>query len=768
MHSLFRVVSARIRKIFKGKTLFQKMVRLFALVGVLIASCLLFFVFLVWIGMFGKLPTKKDLTNIRHPLASEVYSADSVLLGRYFIQERTFVSSKEIPETLKKTLIATEDVRFYKHSGVDIRSLGRVVVKSLLLQNESSGGGSTITQQLAKNLFPRKNYAMLSVPINKLREYIIAYRIEKVYKKDEILALYLNTVPFADNTYGIKTAADRFFSKPVKSLTWDQSAVLVGMLKATHRYNPRLFPERALHRRNVVLAQAAKYDFITDEEKQSLQKKPLNLQYNHTTHSAGMAPYFRAYIQQRLLAWCKDTEKEDGSPYNLYTDGLKIYTTINARLQRYAESAMKSQMKELQKRFQSQLSKSQIEKITLSKVRQLQQYKVLKAEGLSDAQILKKLKKPVKTKVFTWEGEKARSISVYDSVKHHIQFLQTGLMAMDPTNGHILAWVGGIDHQYFKYDHVRSSTKRQVGSTFKPVLYAAALERGIGPCSYISARKTVYTNMDDWTPENTDDDSYDKKYSMEGGLAGSVNTVSVKLIEKTGIRNAIQVARRMGIESELPAVPSIALGTPSISVQEMVGAYSVFANGGNYVPPVYITAIADRDGKVIEAFEPEDKPKRAISKETSQMMIHMLQSVVSAGTGSALRTRYGLTNDLAGKTGTTQSNVDGWFIAVTPRIVVGTWVGSDDPRMHFRSTSLGQGSATALPIVARFFQAANKDAELDEITEARFPEVSERLLRQLDCAPSKSNLNIIERIFKKKKKVKVAKFKGGRRHRDPS
>lgn len=758
----------RIKKLFPNKSILNISLRLVMYSVIVITGSVLFLVILVWSGFFGKIPSRDELKDIQHPLASEVYSADSVLLGRYYIQDRTPVDAKDVPDAVKKTLVATEDVRFYQHHGVDLKSLGRVAVKSILLQKESSGGGSTLTQQLAKNLYPRKSYAFFSLPINKIREYIIAWRIENVYSKDEILVLYLNTIPFSDNTYGIKTAAERFFSSPVQSLTWDQAAVLVGMLKATHSYNPRLFPERSLQRRNVVLGQLSKYGFISENEKMDMQSKPLGLRYSHTSsHNNGLAPYFRSYIQQELLQWCKENKKKDGTPYNLYKDGLKIYTTIDSRMQSYAEMAMQTQMKALQAKFKGQISRRQLDKIAHSSLKRLDQYKVLKQEGLSEKEIMERLNKPVRTKIFTWEGEKEVSMSTYDSIKHHLQFLQAGLLAMDSHTGEIKAWVGGINHQYFKYDHVRESTKRQVGSTFKPILYAAALENGIGPCSYISARKTVYTNMDDWSPENTSDETYEKKYSMEGGLAGSVNTVSVKLLEKTGIRNAIATARKMGINSELPAVPSIALGTPSISILEMVGAYCVLGNGGNYVTRKYLTAITDRSGKVLQEYNNDAKPERAISKETSQMMVHMLKSVVSEGTASSLRTRYGLTNDLAGKTGTTQSNVDGWFIAITPKLVVGAWVGADDPRMHFNSTALGQGSATALPIVARFFQKANENKDLDMITDARFQPLPEHLLSRLDCKPSKSNLNIFERIFKKKKKkVKITKFKGGKEKED--
>jgi penicillin-binding protein 1A len=753
-------LTQRFGKFYKRHGFLKSLAALLSLLAVGVTALIVLFVLLVWSGFFGALPDKQHLSEIHHPVASEVYSADSVLLGRYYLQDRTPVEPEDVPQTLKDALVATEDVRFYKHDGVDVKSLLRVLVKTLLLQRESSGGGSTITQQLAKNLYPRRSYATLSLPINKVREMIIASRLEDVYSKDEILVLYLNTIPFADNTYGVKTAADRFFSKRVKDLTIEQSAMLVGMLKATHSYNPRLFPERARQRRNLVIAQMAKYEFITEEEKAKLQATPLALNYNNVSHNSGMAPYFRSYIKNELLEWCKQNRKPDGNAYNLYTDGLKIYTTIDSRLQTYAERAMQKQMKDLQQKFVNQLSKKQVQGAALRKLQQLPQYRSLKANGLSEKEILQALKKPVKTKIYTWDGIREVTMSIYDSVKHHMQFLQAGVLAMEPQTGDIRVWVGGIDHRFFQYDHVRPGTRRQVGSTLKPILYAAALEEGINPCSYVSARKTEYTNVDAWTPENTDEETYDRKYSMEGGLSGSVNTVSVKLLEKTGINDAIGIARKMGITSELPAVPSLALGTPSISMFEMVGAYSTLANNGQYISPRYLVAIADRRGNVLEEFKSEDKPVHAVSKESAQMMVHMLKSVVSEGTGSSLRSRFGVHNDVAGKTGTTQLNVDGWFMAMTPKLVIGTWVGADDPKLHFRSTSLGQGSATALPITGYFLQQVNKDNSLRDIARARFAALPARLQEELDCKSSKSDLNIFQRIFKKKKKTKVKKFRG--------
>lgn len=760
--SFYRRLAHRIGKYYRQHGFLKSLIAFAGIVTLGVSASVVFFVVLVWMGFFGALPGKSHLKEIHHPIASEVYSADSIVLGRYYLQDRTPVDPGDVPETLKKALVATEDVRFYKHEGVDVKSLFRVLVKTLLLQRESSGGGSTITQQLAKNLYPRRSYAMFSLPINKIREMIIASRLEDVYSKDEILVLYLNTIPFADNTYGVKTAADRFFSTPVRDLRIEQSAMLVGMLKATHSYNPRLFPERAIQRRNLVIAQMERYNFITPEEKKTLQAKPLALDYNNVGHNSGLAPYFRAYIKNELLEWCRNNTQEDGSEYNLYTDGLKIYTTIDSRLQKYAEGAMQKQMKGLQQKFANQLSQKQINDVALRKLRQLPQYRSLKETGLAEKEILAALRKPVKTKIYTWDGIREVNMSIYDSVKHHMKFLQAGMMALEPQTGEIRVWVGGIDHRFFQYDHVKPGTKRQVGSTLKPILYAAALEEGIGPCTYISARKTEYTNVDAWTPENTNEETYDRKFSMEGGLSGSVNTVSVKLLEKTGINDAIHIARKMGITSELPAVPSLALGTPSISMMEMVGAYGALANRGEYIQPRYLTAIADRRGKMLETFEPEEKPVRALSEESATLMVHMLRSVVSEGTGASLRSRFGVHNEVAGKTGTTQLNVDGWFMAITPKLVIGTWVGADDPKLHFRSTSLGQGSSTALPITAYFLQHVNQDKTLRDISRARFAALPAKLKEKLDCKTSKSDLNIFQRIFKKKKKTKVKKFRGVR------
>ncbi|HYG03541.1 MAG TPA: transglycosylase domain-containing protein, partial [Chryseosolibacter sp.] len=510
-------------------------------------------------------PDKEALRAIRNPIASEVYTSDSVLIGRYFIQDRTHVKFEDISPLVIEALISTEDVRFYEHDGIDYRSFGRVLVKTILLGDESAGGGSTITQQLAKNLFPRKDFWIASMLMNKLREIVIAKRMENVYSKKDILTLYLNTIPFGDNTFGIQAASQRYFSKNAKDLSLDQAAVLIGMLKATHYYNPRLFPKNSLARRNVVLAQMKKYNRIPAEVKDSIQQLPLTLDYKNVVYNYEVAPYFREYLKTELGAWCERNRKSDGSKYNLYADGLKIFTTIDSRLQAYAEEAVAKQMSEIQdvffKHWGDEKPWGENEGIILDAARRTNRYKKLKSEGLSEDAIMKELSKPALTRLFDWNGAREATVSPIDSIKHHIQYLNAGFLAMESSTGKVKAWVGGIDHNFFQYDHVKATTKRQVGSIFKPIVYAVALEEGVSPCELIPAGQETYVDDegDLWTPRNTQYD-YQVKYSMRGALAYSVNTVAVKLINVAGIENTIKLARDMGIHSDIPDVPSIALG----------------------------------------------------------------------------------------------------------------------------------------------------------------------------------------------------------------
>ncbi|NOT75110.1 MAG: penicillin-binding protein [Cyclobacteriaceae bacterium] len=691
-------------------------------------------IFLIWV----ETPGNRELRNIQNQVASEVYSADSVLLGRYFLEDRTEIKYEDISPAVIDALISTEDIRFYSHSGVDYKSLGRVLIKSIIQQDESAGGGSTLTQQLAKNLYPRKRYWILPMLLNKLREVRIARKLESIYTKEQLLTLYLNTVPFADNVFGIQAAAERFYSISARDLKTDQAALLVGMLKATHSYNPRLFPDRALVRRNVVLRQMVKYNKLDSITADSLKALPVELEYNKISFHEGLAPYFREYVKSELMTWCANHEKEDGTPYNLYTDGLKIYTTIDSRLQEFAETAMVQQMTEIQKTFFDHWGKQKPwkgkEEVLEQAIQRSTRYQKLVEQGLSEEDILAELQKPVPMLIFTWEGVKETTISPLDSIIHHLQYLNAGFLALDPANGKVKAWVGGIDHDFFQFDHVKESTKRQVGSIFKPIVFAMALEEGVEPCELISAERQTYIDKEGekWTPRNSQVD-YEVEYSMRGALAYSVNTVAVKLIEMAGVKNTIDLARKMGITSDMPEVPSISLGASSISLLEMTAAYSCIANNGLPNTPYFIGTIQDLDGKIYEDFKPEAKTEKAMSSETAALVTNMMRTVVTEGTASRLRWKYGVLTDVAGKTGTTQANADGWFMAITPNLVMGSWVGADDPRIRFRSTELGQGSNTALPITGYFLKQMNKDPKFKKLSDAKFPPLSASLQEKLNC-----------------------------------
>ncbi len=728
-----------------------------------------FYYSVAW-GFFGVLPDTQDILNYENNTASEIYSVDGVLLGKYFFQERTNASFQDLPTHLIEALIATEDARFYQHKGIDIQSLFRVAIKTLLLGDRSSGGGSTITQQLAKNIFPRTDKGLLGLPISKIKEMIVAKRIERVYGKEDILTLYLNTVSFGNNAFGIETASVRFFNKLPLELTLEESAVLVGILKATTLYNPKRNPEKSLMRRNVVFNQMEKYGFLTNSEKDSLQDLPLEIDFTLTTHNEGIATYFREYLRTEIQAWCKTHKNEDGKPYNLYTDGLRIHTTIHSKLQIFAERAVSEHMKKLQLTFNEHWGNTrpwyQNRNTLLTAIHKSDRYRRLTAKGLSEIEIQENFKDPQPMKIFTWDGEKEVDMSPLDSIKHYLYFLNAGFMAMDPTDGAILAWVGGINHTYFKYDHVNSGTKRQVGSIFKPVVYAAALENGVKPCDFVSSRRVTYTNFDDWSPGNSNE-NYQGYYSVQGGLTHSVNTVSVKVLKRTKIKNAVSMAHKMGIESEIPEVPSIALGTPNLSLFEMVGAYSSFTNQGTAVKPRYLQRIETQDGKLLEEFGPGIKMRRAMSKRTATLMLQMLRQVVDRGTAQRLRSNYQLTNDIAGKTGTTQSHADGWFIGITPKLVAGVWVGSDDPNIHFRTITYGQGAAMALPIWGLFMQQVNKDKEFKDLKNAKFPPLAYPLDALLDCEDYRENRSVRD-IFKqilggRKKKSKERNRKTKRR-----
>ena len=747
----------------KKRNSFIKLIFRFLLVllfsGIGLAIC---FVLLIKAGYFGALPNEDSLKNIQNNIATEVYSADNVLLGRFFIHERNPTSYKNISPYVINALVATEDSRFYSHKGVDPRSLLRVIIKTVVLQDRSGGGGSTISQQLAKNMFPRDINNKFDIGITKIKEALIAFQLESYYSKEEILELYLNTVPFGENIYGIELAAQRFFSKSAKDLNIQESAVLIGMLKANHTYNPRLFPEKSQQRRNVVMYQMVKNDFLDEATYDSLKDLPIELNYSRLTKQSGLATYFRSFIRPELEKWAEENEKPDGTNYNLYTDGLRIYTTIDSRIQKYAEASMARNMEYLQEQFDKHWASSKPwssePNILNDAVKRSPAYHILKKEGLSHDAIIKKLKEQHPVDVFTHEGMVEKKLSSIDSLAHYMMILQSGLVAMDPNNGEIKAWIGGIDFSQFQYDHVLKA-KRQVGSTFKPFVYAAALEKGIDPCDHISASRTVYKNLEGWTPDNADKDENLMKYSFTGALAKSVNTVTIKLLENVGIDKVIETANRMGIEEKLPEVPSVGLGTANIPLLEMTKAYCAFANGGSKVQPVFLKEIKDYEGNSLYKLD-RPKPQPAIQKETAQLMNHMLKAVVDEGTASSARWKYNLPNEVAGKTGTTQSNTDGWFIGYNPKLVVGVWVGADNPSIRFRSTALGSGGNTALPIFVGLFKDMNKDASLNSITQAKFPQLSADLLSVLDCENEKEDKNFFQKVLgiEKKDKAKEKEF----------
>ncbi|WP_083610347.1 penicillin-binding protein 1A [Pontibacter flavimaris] len=719
-----------------------------ALFGILF---LVLFYFAVYSGFLGGMPSTKELKSVRNNTASEVYSADGVLLGRYYIQDRTNVKYSDISPTAIHALIATEDARFYDHSGVDVRSLARVFLKTLLLQNESSGGGSTLSQQLAKNLYPRKNYMLWDMPINKLREMIIARKLESIYAKEELLELYLNTVPMGGNLYGIERASRRFFNTAADSLKTEEAAVLIGMLKATTTYNPRLDLERSTQRRNVVLGQMAKYEYLTTEEADSLRQLPLKLKYNYTTHNDGIAPYFREHLRQELVSWAAGKKKKNGEPYNLYKDGLKIYTTIDAGMQRHAEAAVRKHMTQLQKQFDAHWRgrtpwgrNSDVIQVAMQRS---DRYRKMKDAGKSEAAILEAFRQPVPMQVYAWGGNDKKEMSPMDSLAYYSRFLNTGLFSVEPHSGYVRAWVGGINHHVFKYDHVKA--KRQVGSTFKPIVYAAALEQGLKPCDYFPNERQVYPEYDNWSPRNATE-QYGGEYSMRGALAHSVNTISAQMIMKAGVGRTVAMAHRLGIDSKLPEVPSLALGTADLSLQEMVTAYATFANRGMQVEPVYITKIEDREGRVLREHRAGEGAKKVLDEETAAIMLHLMQGVVEEGSAGRLRSAYGLKMDIAGKTGTTQNQTDGWFIGITPQLVTGVWVGGESPEVRFRTLELGQGSRTALPIWGEYIRRIAIDPAYKGYYNSRFDPLPPRVLEALNCESFRAEPpreNFLERLL---------------------
>lgn len=726
-----------------------------------VASCLLFgilFYLSIYFGAFGKLPTTEELSSISQEESTQLLDRNEELIGKYFIYDRQPIDYDDFPQHLINALVATEDARFYEHDGVDNMSLLRVFIKNLILQDKSAGGGSTITLQLAKNLFGRKNYWLLSTPINKIKESITAKRIENIYSKEEILTLYLNTVPFSDNTYGIESASQKFFNTSAKDLTVSEAALLVGTLKANTYYNPRLHLDRSIGRRNVVLEQMANYGYLEKDSVSVYKAQEIILDYKPYSHDQGIAPYFREAIKKQLVSILDTLKNPEGGSYNLYKDGLVVHTTLDYKMQQYAETSMKEHLTKLQKAFEASYGNSapwlKSKDLLKNMLKQLPQYKNLKSQGLSEEEVQDSLKVKRSVELFNWEGDTIQSITVADSLQHYLKFLNAGMLSIDPSSGAIRTYIGGIDYRFFKYDHV-SQSERQVGSTFKPIVYAAAIENGMKPCTHFSPSEVTYTNYEDWTPSNSGEDEEDPhiNYSLEKALSKSVNTISVKVLDKTGLPSVIEQAKKMGITKDLPNEPSLALGTAELSVADLASAYSSFVNNGVAVKPFGITKIEDKEGNTIAEFEPKIASVKAFSDYTREVLMEFMKTTVNEGTATRLRSTYGLQNAIAGKTGTTQDNKDGWFVALTPNLVTVTWVGNDNHQIGFRTTGQGQGANSALPVFAKFYQKLNRDRAFRDITSANFGRTSETVLEDLDCE-AETRDGFFKRLFKKREKEK--------------
>jgi penicillin-binding protein 1A len=706
------------------------------LLGLGIISFILLFL-LASIGAFGSLPDETSLENPEKNLATEIISSDGKVLGKFYKENRTPVTFEALPDHLINALLAAEDIRFYDHSGIDVRGTLRAAVYL-----GTKGGASTISQQLAKQLFTDQvSRNKFERGVQKIKEWIIATRLERRYTKDEILTMYFNEYDFLNQAIGIESASNIYFDKPPNELNTSESAMLVGMFKNSSLYNPLKNSEGVKNRRNVVLSQMAKYDFITEQVKDSLQALPLEFNYTPQGHVEGIATYFREYARAFMADWTKSNPRSDGSNFNIYRDGLKVYTTIDSRMQIYAENSMDKHMANLQEEFDSQNKKNktapfrdvnekEITKIISNSIRRSERYRAMKGEGKSEKDILASFDKKRKMSVFTWKGDVDTLMTPRDSIRYYKRFLQGSLMSMNPQTGEVKAYVGGINYKYFKYDMVKTG-KRQIGSTFKPFVYATVIDQmHMSPCDTLP--NTPYCipagkrgNTKDWCPKNAGGD-YGGMLSLTEALAKSVNTITARLIDRVGAEPVIELAGKMGIETkDIVPVPSIALGSADISLYEMVGAYSTFANEGVYVRPSLITRIEDKNGTILYQNIPETKD--VISSETAYVTMKLMEGVTQSGSGSRLRRAgrtsgaykkavtgypYKFTNPIAGKTGTTQNNSDGWFMGMVPNLVTGVWVGGEDRSVHFNSTAYGQGATMALPVWAMYMKDCYKNESL--------------------------------------------------------
>ena len=740
-------------------------------------ALLMFLVLLVW--MFADIPSFAELENPDNKLATQIIAEDGEILTTFHIENRTYVSYDELSENLVHAAVATEDVRFYRHSGIDFIGLGRVLFKTILLSNSSQGGGSTITQQLAKTLYPRAEMEKkipgiyhIKMVWTKLKEWITAVKLERDYTKDEIMTMYLNSIFFGSGAYGVRAASETFFGKHPSELTIEESAMLVGMVNKPTRYNPALNPDKALVRRNFVIGQMEKAGYFDDQAKaagvkttafrDSIRQIPIELNYQVQDHNSGHAPYFRdmvrrvmsakkpkrssysvpedytadslAWATDDLYGWLEKNKKADGTPYDLDRDGLRIYTTINYKMQKYAEEAVQERMRDLQADFRKDLRhktnkpfSNDIDAPTRDRLMQQarkwsDRYRVLKKKGLNDSQIFKTFSEPVNMRVFAYnkKGYIDTTMTPDDSIRYYKSILRTAFVAMEPGTGHVKAYVGGPDYRYFKYDNVRQG-KRQVGSTIKPFLYTLAMQEGLTPCTKVTNVPVTFLTPggETWTPRSTDKEEWiGKTVTLKWGLTNTSNNISAFLMKQYGPEAMADMMKRMGIQSHVDEVPSLCVGPADLTLWEMVAAYNTFPSRGVYVTPLFVTRIEDRQGNVLSEFT--NRKREAIAESTAYLMVNLMEGVVQGGTASRLRYRYNLTGEIAGKTGTTNDNSDGWFIGYTPTLVAGVWTGAEDRQVHFQSITYGQGAHMSLPTWGIFMKKVLADGTLGISADDRF------------------------------------------------
>ena len=740
-------------------------------------ALLMFLVLLVW--MFADIPSFAELETPDNKLATQIIAEDGEILTTFHIENRTYVSYDELSENLVHAAVATEDVRFYRHSGIDFIGLGRVLFKTILLSNSSQGGGSTITQQLAKTLYPRAEMEKkipgiyhIKMVWTKLKEWITAVKLERDYTKDEIMTMYLNSIFFGSGAYGVRAASETFFGKHPSELTIEESAMLVGMVNKPTRYNPALNPDKALVRRNFVIGQMEKAGYFDDQAKaagvkttafrDSIRQIPIELNYQVQDHNSGHAPYFRDMVRRVMSAkkpkrssysvpedytadslswatddlygWLEKNKKADGTPYDLDRDGLRIYTTINYKMQKYAEEAVQERMRDLQADFRKDLRhktnkpfSNDIDAPTRDRLMQQarkwsDRYRVLKKKGLNDSQIFKTFSEPVNMRVFAYnkKGYIDTTMTPDDSIRYYKSILRTAFVAMEPGTGHVKAYVGGPDYRYFKYDNVRQG-KRQVGSTIKPFLYTLAMQEGLTPCTKVTNVPVTFLTPggETWTPRSTDKEEWiGKTVTLKWGLTNSSNNISAFLMKQYGPEAMADMMKRMGIQSHVDEVPSLCVGPADLTLWEMVAAYNTFPSRGVYVTPLFVTRIEDRQGNVLSEFT--NRKREAIAESTAYLMVNLMEGVVQGGTASRLRYRYNLTGEIAGKTGTTNDNSDGWFIGYTPTLVAGVWTGAEDRQVHFQSITYGQGAHMSLPTWGIFMKKVLADGTLGISADDRF------------------------------------------------